>query len=138
MLSNSRNIFHWWVDVAVDDLKVWQEVSGQVENPESPHDWVADKELEVPKSENFHLSLVKVSHSLENLHELHPRCLYHISLKSVLWNVPAQIDEKAVEKQQAQEHWSQEDLNFVNNSLLDVLKGAFEWDTLEVCRHFYQ
>ena len=121
-----------WVNIGVDELKVWQEEGGEMEDPESPHHWVANHELKVPELEDLDLGLIEICHTLEHLHVLQPRCLYHVSLESVFWNVPADVDEKAVRQQEAEEEWGENDLHFVDNSLLNILEGAFERNSLKI------
>ena len=43
-----------------------------MENPESPHDWIAHQELEVPELEDLNLRLVEESSALEDFYVLQP------------------------------------------------------------------
>ena len=67
-----------------------------MEEPEFPHNGVADQVLEVPKPSNFDQGLLKVCETLEDLHLLKPLGLDHVSLESVLRDPVADINEEGV------------------------------------------
>ena len=129
---------NWWVDITVDELKVGKIESNEMEQPESPHDWIADEVLDVPKSEHLDHCLLEVRHPLKYLHVLKPGGLDKISTEPVLWNVPADINVEAVLKQESHEDWSQQNFYLVDNTLLNVLERTFKWNAFKGCRHFYQ
>ena len=99
-----------------------------MEKPESPHDWVADDVLHSPNSEHLDLCLVEVCHSLEDLHELKPSSLDLICIEPILWNVPTDVNQKAVLEQEGHEQWGKDNLHLVDDTLLNVLEGALKRD----------
>ena len=100
-----------------------------MEEPESPHDWIANEVLNIPKSEHLDLGLVEVSHTLEHFHILHPWGFDLACIESVLGNVPGDINVETVLEQERHEQWEEDDLNLIDHSLLDVLERALKWDT---------
>ena len=50
-----------WINIGIDELKVGKVVGEEMEQPESPHDWVAHEVLNIPELECLHLSLLHVS-----------------------------------------------------------------------------
>ena len=132
-----RILINRWVHIGVDELEVRHVVGDQMEQPESPHDWIANQVLKIPKLEYLDLGLVEVCHTLEYFHVLQPIGLDHVGVEPVLWNVPRDIDVETVLEQERQENWCKQNLNLIDDSLLNVLERALEGDTFKGGGHIY-